>query len=73
MLRAWASNNAIVCSAAERTFDWGALTTRIPWRVAASTSTLSRPIPARPMNFRFSARSMSAASTFVADRTTSAS
>ena len=48
MLRAWASRRAMVCSAADRTFDWGALTTITPRRVAAATSTLSRPMPARP-------------------------
>ena len=48
MLRAWASSNAMVCSAADSTFDWGAFTTITPRRVAASTSTLSRPMPARP-------------------------
>ena len=38
----------MACSAAERMFDCGAFTTITPRRVAASTSTLSSPIPARP-------------------------
>ena len=41
MLRACASSSAMVCSAAESTFDCGAFTTMTPRRVAASTSTLS--------------------------------
>ena len=52
MLRACASSSAIVCSAADSTFDCGAFTTMTPRRVAASTSTLSRPIPARPTTTR---------------------
>ena len=48
MLRACASSNAMACSATERMFDVGALTTMTPRAVAASTSTLSSPTPARP-------------------------
>ena len=62
-----------MCSAAETTFDSGAFATTIPRRVAASTSTLSTPTPARPTTFRFVARSMTSAVTFVAERTISAS
>ena len=51
-LRACASSSAIVCSAAERMFDCGAFTTITPRRVASATSTLSRPIPARPTTTR---------------------
>ena len=40
-----------MCSAAETTVDSGALATTIPRLVAASTSTLSTPTPARPMTF----------------------
>ena len=47
-LRASARSSAIVCSAAVITFDWGALATTIPRFVAAATSTLSTPTPARP-------------------------
>ena len=42
----------MVCSAADRTLDCGALTTITPRRVAAATSTLSSPIPARPTTTR---------------------
>ena len=42
----------MVCSAADSTLDWGALTTMTPWAVAAATSTLSRPMPARPTTTR---------------------
>ena len=73
MLRAWARIRATVCSAAEITLDWGALTTMIPSRVAAATSTLSRPMPARPTTLRPRAASSTSASTRVADRTTRAS
>ena len=55
MLRASASSSAIVCSAAVTTFDSGALATTIPRRVAAATSTLSTPTPARPITRRLTA------------------
>ncbi len=51
-LRACASSNASVCSAAERMFDCGAFTTITPRRVASATSTLSSPMPARPTTTR---------------------
>ena len=57
----------------ETTVDSGAFATMIPRRVAASTSTLSMPTPARPITFRRSARSIRSAVSFVADRTTIAS
>src|SRR5438270_9180559 len=72
MLRAWASNRAMVCSAADRMFDCGALTTITPRRVAATTSTLSTPIPARPTTTRSWAASSTSAVTLVADRMMSA-
>src|SRR5687768_12817881 len=53
---------ASVCSAAVITFDWGALATTTPRLVAASTSTLSTPTPARPTALRRSARSSSPSS-----------
>ena len=59
-----------MCSAAEMTVDSGALATMIPRRVAASTSTLSTPTPARPITFRRSALSISSFVSFVAERTT---
>jgi hypothetical protein len=68
MLRASASINAIVCSAAATMFDCGAFATMIPRFVAASTSTLSTPIPARPITFNLSARSIRSAVSCVADR-----
>ena len=70
MLRASASSSASVCSAAAMMFDCGALATTIPRRVAAATSTLSTPIPARPITRRFSARSISSAVSRVAERIT---
>ncbi len=68
MFRASASINAIVCSAAATMFDCGALATMIPRFVAAATSTLSTPIPARPITRRLSARSIRSAVSCVADR-----
>ena len=72
MLRAWASNRAMACSAAERMFDWGALTTITPRSVAAATSTLSRPMPARPTTTSSVPASRTSAVTVVAERMTSA-
>ena len=69
MLRASARSRPIVCSAAETMFDSGAFATTIPRRVAASTSTLSTPTPARPTTFSRVARSITSAVTFVAERT----
>ena len=46
--RASAKSSAIVCSAAATMLPRGALTTRMPLRVAAGTSMLSTPTPARP-------------------------
>src|SRR5437588_3886765 len=73
MLRAWASNKATVCSAAERMFDCGALTTITPRLVAAATSTLSTPMPARPTTIRSWAASSTGSVTLVAERIISAS
>ena len=72
MLRACASSSAMVCSAADSTFDCGAFTTMTPRRVAASTSTLSRPMPARPTTTSSSPASSTSAVTWVALRITSA-
>ena len=68
ILRANANINAIVCSAAATMFDCGALATMIPRFVAAATSTLSTPIPARPITFNRSARPITSAVNCVADR-----
>src|SRR5665213_857848 len=73
MFRASATSRPIVCSAAETTFDSGAFATTIPRRVAASTSTLSTPTPARPITLRCSACAINSAVTLVAERTISAS
>ena len=68
MLRACASMSASVCSAALMMFDCGALTTMTPRRVAASTSTLSSPMPARATTLRLLAASRTSAVTCVALR-----
>ena len=72
-LRACANRSASVCSAALMMLDWGALTTMTPRRVAASTSTLSSPIPARATTLRFVAAASTASVTRVALRMMSAS
>src|ERR687898_3094920 len=72
-LRACASMSAIVCSAADTMLDCGAFTTITPRRVAVSTSTLSRPMPARAITLRFSPAVMTSEVTSVCERTTSAS
>ena len=64
-LRQSARASASVCSAAATEFDSGALATMIPRLVAASMSTLSTPVPARPITFRWSARSISSGSSLV--------
>ena len=68
MFRARASSNPIVCSAAETTFAPGAFATTIPFRVAASTSTLSTPTPARPITRSRVPFSIRSALSFVAER-----
>ena len=73
MFRASATRSPTACSAAETTVDSGAFATTIPRRVAASTSTLSTPTPARPITFSFAPRSISSAVSFVAERITIAS
>jgi hypothetical protein len=73
MLRAQAIIMPMVCSAAESTLLAGALTTMMPRFVAAATSTLSTPTPARPTTLRFLAASMTSAVTLVAERMTRAS
>lgn len=47
--------------------------TRTPFLVAASTSTLSTPVPALPTTFSLSAASSTSAVTLVAERTMSPS
>ena len=70
--RATANNIAIVCSAADTIFDSGALATITPRFVAASTSTLSKPTPARPTTMRSDPASSKPSSTWVAERTINA-
>src|SRR5215471_13236842 len=72
ILRATESNNENACSAVERVFPPGALSTTMPRRVAASTSTLSTPTPARPTTRSFMPAFKIAAVIFVWLRTTSA-
>ena len=48
-LRARASISAMVCSAVETVLPPGVFMTTMPWRVAAGTSMLSTPTPARTM------------------------
>ncbi len=72
-LRATASSRAIACSAALTMFDVGAFTTITPALVAASTSTLSRPTPARATTRRLGACASASASILVALRTITAS
>ena len=62
----------MACSAAERMLDWGALTTMTPRAVAASTSTLSRPMPARPTTTRSVPAARTSGVTWVDDRMTRA-
>ena len=62
-----------MCSAAATTLDCGAFATTIPRLVAAGTSTLSTPMPARPITRSRSARSIRSAVSFVDDRITIAS
>ena len=67
-LRAWASSSAIVCSAADTMLLCGALTTITPRVVAASTSTLSSPMPARPTTSRSPPAASTSSVTVVAER-----
>ena len=73
MLRAVAISRPQASSAAVTMLDVGALTTITAALVAADTSTLSRPTPARATTFSFLAAAMASASTLVALRTRIAS
>ena len=68
MLRAVATSRPQASSAAVTMLEVGALTTITPALVAAETSTLSRPTPARATTFSFFAAAMASASTLVAER-----
>ena len=63
----------MVCSAVVTVLPPGVFMTTTPFLVAAGMSTLSRPLPARPMTLSFAAFSSSAAVTLVAERMISAS
>src|SRR5271170_3808767 len=71
--RARPSIRAIVCSATLTAFPPGVFITRTPRFVAASTSTLSTPTPARPITRSFDAFPSSAAVALVALRMINAS
>ena len=73
MFLAAASRRPTASSAALTMFEVGALTTMTPACVAALTSTLSRPTPARAMTLSRGAAAMASASTCVADLTRIAS
>ena len=62
-----------VCSHVEIVLPPGVFITMMPRRVAASTSTLSTPTPARPITRNFFAAAMTLALTLVWLRTMSAS
>jgi hypothetical protein len=63
----------MVCSAVVTVLPPGVFMTTMPRRVAAGVSTLSRPDPARPTTFNFSAAAISSSVTLVPDRTISPS
>ena len=67
------NSSAMACSAAERMLDCGALTTSTPRAVAAGTSTLSNPIPARATTWSRGAAASASASIVVALRMRTAS
>lgn len=68
-LRAVASSRATVCSAALRMLPEGELTTTMPRPVAAGTSMLSTPTPARATTLSLRPARSTAAVTAVSDRT----
>ncbi len=73
MWRAAASIRATASSAALAMLEVGALTTSTPFWVAALTSTLSRPTPARATTLSRLAAASASSSTLVAERTRTAS
>ena len=60
---------AMACSAVVIELPKGVFITTIPLEVAAGMSTLSTPMPARPMTFRLVAAAMTSLSALVAERT----
>jgi len=73
ILRASAKSSAIACSAVVTALPVGVFMTTIPRLDAALTSTLSTPMPARPMTRSRSACAITSAVTLVPLRTISAS
>ena len=71
--RASASISVIACSAVVIELPKGVFITMMPFAVAAGISTLSTPMPARPITFRFFARSRIFGVTLVAERIASPS
>ena len=71
--RAIASIIAKLCSVAALVLPPGELITTMPLAVAAATSILSTPTPARPIIFKFLAASITSAVTLEAERTINAS
>ena len=61
--------SAIACSAVVMLFPNGVFMTTMPAADAAGMSTLSTPMPARPITFRFGAAAITSAVAFVAERT----
>jgi hypothetical protein len=66
--RASANSMAMACSAVVTALPLGVFMTTMPRRVAASTSILSTPMPARPTTLRLSAAAIAASVTLVAER-----
>ena len=71
--RATANIIAMACSAVVTLLPKGVFITITPFLLAAGMSTLSTPMPARPMTFRLVAPSSSLSVTLVADRMASPS
>src|SRR5690606_33560724 len=71
--RAAANMSAMACSAVVIELPKGVFMTTTPFAVAAGMSTLSTPMPARPMTLRFFAAAMTSAFTLVAERMASPS
>ena len=66
--RATAKIKAIACSAVVIELPKGVFITMMPFRLAAGISTLSTPMPARPMTFSLSAAAMIFSVALVAER-----
>ena len=71
--RAKANISAMACSAVVMELPKGVFMTMTPRAVAAATSTLSTPMPARPTTLSRGARAKMSAVTFVAERIASPS